>query len=42
MCIRDRDNPVDYYVGFTEQFEILTGYYISSNDIVRASKNEKC
>ena len=27
------DNPVNYYVGFTEQFEILENYYINEGSV---------
>ena len=35
------NNPVDYYMGFTEQLEILTGYYINNND-VRSVIKDNC
>ena len=33
------DNPVDYYVGFAEQVEILKNYYINNNNELRVSKD---
>ena len=36
------DSPVDYYVGITEQFEILESYYINNNNVVSINKDENC
>ena len=36
------DNPVDYYVGFTEIFEILEKYYIINNNEMSVMKDDNC
>ena len=36
------DNPVNYYAGFTEQFEILENYYINNNSELSVSKDDNC
>ena len=35
------DNPVNYYVGFMEQFEILENHYINNNNEWSVSKDDK-
>ena len=35
------DNPVDYYMGITEQFKMLNSYY-NNNNKIKVIKNELC
>ena len=36
------DSPVNYYVGFTEQAEILKDYFINNNNVRSAIKDDSC
>ena len=35
-------NPVDYYYGIVEEFEMLNGHDIDRNNIMSLIKNELC